>query len=372
MLALVHCKPLTHQREAVVIITIGKTLIETKEVSYFADSLGFVNMPGKHPVLPPSQKRLALHLLHATTVPPFITDFDDIICAHGIFFGKILSNNNEEHRCRIRAILNREDLLPGALAGSTGVLFGMQHAPDNMTDERMSRLHQLGMRVMAIAYKQNEYGSGHENHEGRLTRRGEELLLMMARTGMILDLSHAGHATAHDALRYIESADLRLPVMMSHSGCYSVYPHRRNVPDENLELLFRLGGYLGIPIISFLLGGEGSDPLEAFELHLRHAKRIAREAKKDSCVGIGSDLPHRKMSVETAREHYEKMLVMLGMQNTDQNPNEKPYFPDRPEIFFEEGDRIFPYLQDELHLTRATLGGNFLAFLAKSLSKGSL
>lgn len=64
----------------------------------------------------------------------------------------------------------------------------------------------------------------------------------MNRLGVMIDLSHVSVATMRDALQTSKA-----PVIFSHSSAYSVCPHRRNVPDDILQLVVRNRGVKGNP-----------------------------------------------------------------------------------------------------------------------------
>lgn len=54
----------------------------------------------------------------------------------------------------------------------------------------------------------------------------------MNRLGVMIDLAHVSVATMKAALQ-LSSA----PVIFSHSSAYKLCPHKRNVPDDVLELV---------------------------------------------------------------------------------------------------------------------------------------
>lgn len=76
-----------------------------------------------------------------------------------------------------------------------------------------------------------------------LSQFGRDCIFEMNRLGMMVDLSHVSVKTMHDALDVSKS-----PVIFSHSSCYSLTPHERNVPDE---VLLRLKENKGVICINF-------------------------------------------------------------------------------------------------------------------------
>ena len=125
-------------------------------------------------------------------------------------------------------------------------LFGLQHPPIDATREALQELRNGRIAFCGIAYElENGFGGGFATPSVGLTNAGVELLEAMADVGMVLDLSHAGHQTARDAILYIKTTGLDLRVVATHTGCYSVYNHLRNLPDDVLEGIVSLGGFVG-------------------------------------------------------------------------------------------------------------------------------
>jgi membrane dipeptidase len=73
----------------------------------------------------------------------------------------------------------------------------------------------------------------------------------MNELGMLVDLSHAGERSFHDALE----ASAR-PVIASHSGCKALHGHPRNLSDDQLRALAQHGGVVGIVFCTAFLKDE--------------------------------------------------------------------------------------------------------------------
>lgn len=318
---------------------------------YYADSMAFIGLQGQLPVFDLS-KPPQLSLAHLTSVPPFIKNFQDVLTAHRIFVSLALSNSDVQH------IKTKSDL---ATNDGIGLFFGMQHAPDKMTQSRMQKLHHEGLQSMAIAYDgPNEYGAGFKA-DGGLTDRGKKLIEWMSMYDIILDLSHANHQTARDALDFICLKRLPMRPMASHSGCYSVFPHPRNLPDDILKEIANQGGYVGIPAITFLIAKEGDDYLETFAWHIAHAINVC----DNKTIGVGSDCNHLDMTMEAARGHFETMTKMLKTGGTF-----REYFPDRPLELILNGSRMFEFFDHAItQFPDRVLGENFKEFLNRSLPR---
>ena len=317
---------------------------------YRADSLGFLTSPGTVPKFDESH-RPEIDLMHLTSVPPWVKNFEQVLTAHGDFAEQALSNSG------VKSVRTKADLIRD---GSMGILFGMQNAPEHMTIKRLRALTKYGLRVMSLAYDEpTAYGDGFKGSR-KLTRAGEELIVWMAECGIILDLSHAGHATAKGALKFIRQENLPMMPMASHSGCYSVFPHKRNLPSDVLNGIAELDGYVGIPLVTFLLGKEGGDYFDEFARHVAMATNIMGTKK----VGIGSDCTYVDMTIEQAKEQYDAMTKKMQTRGSFGE-----YFPDRPESLIERGSQLFEVLKGYLNLDPGVCGRNFQEYLHRSLPR---
>lgn len=322
----------------------------------FADSMAFIGLQGTPPLFSQSC-RPQLNIAHLTSVPPPVKDFDQALAMHETFVRDALSNPRVRHLHTRQHVLTLEE-------DEIGFVFGMQHAPVNMTAQKMRQFRRAGLQFMAIAYDNpNEYGAGFKG-EGSLTSRGQKLIEWMAENDLILDLSHAGATTAHEALTFIRSEKLPMKPVASHSASYQVHQHPRNV---RTELAWEIGmskGYVGIPLVTFFLTTQGSDYLGAFVLHL---VRTARFVGGDA-VGVGSDCIHCDMSMRDAEQNFARMKKML---KTGGSFGE--FFPDRPPELIEHGSQTFEILKKYLsrHLepneVAGVCGENFRSYLQRAL-----
>lgn len=289
---------------------------------FCADSQAFFARPGQPPVF--GAKRPQINLALVTSASPMFKDLDQTLAAHAAFRQTVLSNP------KTYEVLTQRDF--DAHPSGIKIVYGLQHAPHNIVvSGDVKNLFNAGIRSMAIAYDDpTPYGDGFKG-DGGLTPKGEELIEWMTESGIILDLSHASHATARSALDFIDREELPIYMMASHSGCYEVFPHKRNLPNDVIKRL----DYIGIPAVSFLLTEKEVDGLEAFVYHVQHAMSITA-AGTSTGVGIGSDCPHVDMTMDEAKMEFGRMQSMLKT-----NGSFGEYFPDRPQQVIEHGSTMF-------------------------------
>jgi membrane dipeptidase len=167
----------------------------------------------------------------------------------------------ERHPGRIRFAGNGRDLAAaraaGVLAGIPGIEGG--HSIEESLD-RLGELFDQGVRVLTLVWNNHlawvrscRDGAGASVPEG-LSSFGREVVRAMNELGMLVDLSHAGERSFHDA---IEASSK--PVIASHSGCRKLHDHPRNLTDEQLRALARNGGVVGVPFCVAFLSREAQD-----------------------------------------------------------------------------------------------------------------
>ncbi|MCW5751338.1 MAG: membrane dipeptidase [Alphaproteobacteria bacterium] len=143
----------------------------------------------------------------------------------------------------------------------------------------------MGLRVMQLTYNtQNSIGSScYEPVDTGLTRFGREVVQEMNRVGILVDLSHVGNKTSLDAIEASEK-----PVAVTHANWASLYPHKRNKPDDVLRALKEHRGILGCATYRNITGDEYCRSVEAW------AGMVARTVEMMGIdhVGIGTDRSH--------------------------------------------------------------------------------
>jgi membrane dipeptidase len=139
----------------------------------------------------------------------------------------------------------------------------------------------LGIRHNLIAFNlSNSAGGGCADEvDGGLTRFGRRVVDEMNRVGMVIDLSHVGYRTTLDILDRSQE-----PCIISHSNPQGVWPHYRNVRDDQIRRCAAGGGVVGISGSSAYLGVETS----TVEAVFRHIDYVAQLVGADH-VGLGLD-----------------------------------------------------------------------------------
>ena len=147
--------------------------------------------------------------------------------------------------------------------------------------ELIKFFYDLGVRYALLAYNvKNAVGDGcAERTDAGLSRWGIEVVNEMNRVGMLVDGTHCGYNTTMDAMEVSTT-----PFIFSHSNAYSVFPHYRNIRDDQIKACAKSGGVIGINGL-----GEFLDDHEASSQSMfRHIDYIANLVGPEH-VGIGLD-----------------------------------------------------------------------------------
>ena len=180
--------------------------------------------------------------------------------------------------------------------GKVAIILGFQDAvPLEGKLSYLRTFYRLGVRCIQLTFHGgNALGDGcAERRNCGLSFTGLEVVNEMNRLGMLIDLSHCGDATTMDAIS--ESED---PVAFTHANAQVLCSHPRNKTDEQIVVLARKGGVIGVTPHYLFVSDDGQPTLEKL---LDHVDHIVRLVGVDH-VGLGLDfvegkkvLPHRRI-----------------------------------------------------------------------------
>ena len=116
-----------------------------------------------------------------------------------------------------------------------------------------------------------------------LTRYGQDFVRRLNERKILVDLAHISPAGFWDA---VHAHDRTTPLLVTHTGVTGVFPHWRNLDDQQLRAVAHSGGTVGIMYHSEYLGDRlFRGRLDTVVRHIEHVINVAGE---DS-VSLGSD-----------------------------------------------------------------------------------
>jgi len=104
-----------------------------------------------------------------------------------------------------------------------------------------------------------------------LTPFGREVVKEMNRCGILVDVSHTSSGTFWDCIELSTA-----PIICSHSGAKAVFPHDRNITDDQLRALAAKDGLVMVYIVPDYMNLQKADAtIDDFMEHLQHCIQIA-------------------------------------------------------------------------------------------------
>ncbi|WP_419814302.1 dipeptidase [Glacieibacterium sp.] len=222
-------------------------------------------------------------------------------------------------------VLGTDDILRAGASRKIGIIYGFQNAAMMGSDaSRVDIFADLGVRVVQLTYNAaNQLGDGSMVPAGRgLSKFGHEVVERLNANRIMVDLSHSGRQICLDAIRAS-----RQPISINHTGCRAVTDLPRNKTDEELRLVARSGGFVGIYFMPFL-AASGHATAADVVAHIEHALNVCGEDH----VGIGTDggttaiddLEAYKSAL--AKEHADR--VAKGIAATGERADTHPFVDD--------------------------------------------
>jgi membrane dipeptidase len=136
---------------------------------------------------------------------------------------------------------NVEEVERARTSGRIASLIGMEGGHSiNESLPVLRMMFDLGVRYMTLTHNDNVSWADSATDEpvlGGMNDFGREVVRLMNRIGMLVDLSHVSPAVMHQAIDVSN-----VPVMFSHSSARALCDVARNVPDDVLKRLSTNGG----------------------------------------------------------------------------------------------------------------------------------
>jgi len=132
-------------------------------------------------------------------------------------------------------------------AGKIALIIALEGAHAIGQDPQLIRtMARVGVRVVSLTHLGRTFlADGSElddTSSGRLTPQGIEVFSEMERLGIVFDISHLGLGGVDHVLELATRAPLA-----THSACLAITDIHRNLSDEQIKKIGRLGGVIGVP-----------------------------------------------------------------------------------------------------------------------------
>ena len=145
-------------------------------------------------------------------------------------------------------------------------------------------LYRLGVRLITLTWNQRNQiadGIGESRTGSGLTEFGLKVIDEMNDLGMLIDVSHLSETGFWDVIKRSKT-----PIIASHSNCYALCSHLRNLKDEQIKALTDKDGVVGISFVpNFLTQERRKTTVKDVVTHIDYLV----EKAGINYVGLGSD-----------------------------------------------------------------------------------
>lgn len=137
---------------------------------------------------------------------------------------------------------------------------------------------ELGLFSAALTWNYRNYYAAGIDDRGGLSKLGKQIIELMNELNILIDVSHLNEEGFWQVMELTEG-----PVIASHSNAYKVFPHPRNLKDNQIKAIVESGGVIGLN--NYFTAEEESASLTTFIDQLEYILNLAGE----DAVGLGLD-----------------------------------------------------------------------------------
>ncbi|MBT2660131.1 dipeptidase [Bacillus sp. ISL-45] len=273
-------------------------------------TLEFANSPGLQVNLERLKTSNTKVQLFAIYVPESVhpeLKFEAALRMADLFYEKVLTPHPQ-----IKLVKDRMDIdrLTEDEIGAVLTLEGCDAIGQDLL--KLRTLLRLGVRSVGLTWNYGNYvadGALEERGAG-LSRFGRQVVQLLNDTGTVCDVSHLSEQGFWDVM---ESAE---HVFASHSNCYSLCRHPRNLKDNQINALIDRDSVIGVTFVpEFLSGKKESATIDDIIRHLDHICSLGGE----NHVGFGSDFDGIEFTVSNleGNEQYDNLWNELQKYYSD-------------------------------------------------------
>ena len=203
------------------------------------------------------------------------------------------------------------DISKASLPDSISYILAVEDARILNNDiKRLYHLKSCNIKILTLTWKGVSCIGGAYDTNVSLTDFGEQVVRKCFELGIIIDISHASRETAQ---RVFELNDKRYPIIASHSNSYSVFPHNRNLTDNEIRQMIDRGGLIGLNLYYKHLGlDEDSSETRTLDRIFEHIDLVLSLGGENTiCLGCdfdGAQTPKCLKNISDLDKIAEKML----------------------------------------------------------------
>jgi membrane dipeptidase len=161
---------------------------------------------------------------------------------------------------------------------------------------RYAGIAHFGHNQFGDSSNPNVEGGDPEDKWGGLSPKGRELVAMLNRAGIMVDVSHSGRKTMMQAIEVSKA-----PIIASHSGVKAIADSPRNLDDEQLKSLAANGGVAQIVA------------LDVYVKPLNDAQKAVQEKVRKEMM-LETSAARAAMSAEVEADYNKRLEAMWAIE----------------------------------------------------------
>ncbi|MEG2597764.1 MAG: membrane dipeptidase, partial [Oscillospiraceae bacterium] len=155
---------------------------------------------------------------------------------------------------------------------------------------------------------------------------GKKAVKELEKNHITIDVSHLNNIGFWELCEIAER-----PFIATHSNCFEVCPHKRNLDDLQIQEIIHRKGLIGINFYPIFVNGESDASFQEIRAHIRKILALGGE----DVIAVGSDfdgaaMPSRLNQIEKIPDWHQNLL-----KHFDESVVEKITFKNA-QRFFEE------------------------------------
>lgn len=132
--------------------------------------------------------------------------------------------------------------------------------------------YNFGARHASLTWnEENELATGVKGNPGRgLTELGKKAVVKINSKNMLMDISHLNEKSFWDVV-----SEVQLPIIASHSNCKAICDVPRNLTDEQMKEIAKLGGLVGLNSFNqFVHNDRDKQNIHMLTRHIEHMAEV--------------------------------------------------------------------------------------------------
>ncbi len=177
----------------------------------------------------------------------------------------------------------------------------------------LNYLFDYGVRIMTLTWNgDNEISGGIRNNQSGLTDFGFSVVEKMNRLGMIVDVSHLSEQGFYDVAKHSKK-----PFVATHSNLRKICNHKRNLTNEQFDIIKSMGGIVGLNFADIFLA-EDAKSADIDCIYRMTDAFMEQGGEKTLAIGSdfdGADMPKGILGVQSLYDIYNYLLQKNYSEN---------------------------------------------------------